>query len=358
MQAPPPRALSIRVPLLVVTLFGLLSGLTAGLARMGWDVPIGASIGAVHGPLLVFGIFTALIGIERAAALDGWWTYVAPGASVLTALALLSGIPGIATVSAVVGAAGMAALNVAIVQRQASTPTRLMLLGSVVLAVSALAWAAGAPSPALVPAWIAFFTLTIAAERVEISRFVSPPPWAVHVLTAASIVLAVASLVAIVSPAVAVRVAGASLVAVSAWLLWFDIARRLVRHPGLSQFTATAVLCGSAWLGVAGLQVTLRGLPAAGPMYDAALHAVFVGFVLTMVMAHAAIILPAIVSVSLPFHWSFFVPLGLLQASLALRVGADWVGAGTWRQWAGLANAAALVLFAAVAIAARIRHRP
>ena len=351
------RVLSIRVPLLVVTMAGLMAGLVAGLARMGWNVPIGAGVGAVHGPLLVFGVFTALIGIERAAAFEARWTYAGPGAAVLTALALVSGMPDVASVLAVAGATGMAALNVAIVRRQASTPTWLMLLASLVLVASAIAWATGAPVPLLVPSWIAFFALTISSERLEISRFVSPPAWAVRALTLASLTLAVASVIAIASPRVALRITGSALVIVSAWLLRFDIARRLVRQTGLAQFTAVAVLSGSAWLGVAGLQIALTGLPVAGPLYDAALHAVFVGFVLTMVMAHAPIILPAIVGIAIPYHRVFFVPLALLQISLVVRVVADWSGAGAWRQWAGVANIGALLLFAASAFFSRFTKR-
>ena len=78
---------------------------------------------------------------------------------------------------------------------------------------------------------------------------------------------------------------------------------------------------------------------------DFAYHAVFLGFVISMIMAHAPVILPALTG--LPTAWSrtFYVPLAALHATLALRVTADaalWLPA---RQWAGLLNAASILLF-------------
>ena len=79
------------------------------------------------------------------------------------------------------------------------------------------------------------------------------------------------------------------LIAIGAWELRFDLARRTVARPGLPRFAALGVLAGAAWLVVAGVLLVRHGLPPAGPMYDAVLHAVFVGFVLSMVFAHAPI---------------------------------------------------------------------
>src|SRR3970040_2066132 len=72
----------------------LLSGLWAGAARMGLDLPaLNQDLPSNHGPLMVVGFLGTLIGLERAVALERLWPYGAAllaGGSVLT---ILSGFP-------------------------------------------------------------------------------------------------------------------------------------------------------------------------------------------------------------------------------------------------------------------------
>lgn len=88
------------------------------------------------------------------------------------------------------------------------------------------------------------------------------------------------------------------------------------------------------------------GTATPGLVYDAMLHALFLGFVMSMVFAHAPVIFPAILGVPLPYRPAFYVHLGVLHASLVLRVVGDLVDSlGRWRVWGGLLNAVALLLF-------------
>ncbi|RME44851.1 MAG: hypothetical protein D6796_11275 [Caldilineae bacterium] len=83
----------------------------------------------------------------------------------------------------------------------------------------------------------------------------------------------------------------------------------------------------------------------AGPYYDAALHTVFVGFVLSMIFGHAPIIFPAVSGRAIPFSPRFYSHLALLHLSLVLRVAGDLGGSLPLRQWGGLLNVAAILLF-------------
>jgi hypothetical protein len=103
----------------------------------------------------------------------------------------------------------------------------------------------------------------------------------------------------------------------------------------------------------AGLLLTVLGLPAAGPSYDAILHAVFVGFVLSMVFGHAPLILPAVARIALPFHRVLYAPLLLLHIGLLARCSGDLALVPWLRQAGGLLNALALVAFVAGALWAR-----
>lgn len=343
--------------MLVVVAAVAAAAVLSGLARIGLDIPVARDHAAEHGPLLVLGVFGTVIALERAVAVGRAWAYLAPALACVGAVALWLGHGGVAGVAAVASALGLVLVNVAIVRTQSAAFTWLMLLGSFTLLLGTAAWASGAPVFAVAPAWMAFFVQTIVAERLEMSRLVRTPKWATPALVGISVALAALSLAAIRWPDATLQGAGGALALVGVWELRFDLARRTVRTAGLPRFAALGVLAGAAWLVVAGVALAVGGLPTAGPARDAVLHAVFVGFVLSMVFAHAPIILPAVARIELPFHPVLYAPLGLLHLSVAARVAGDWVGIPAARSAGALGNALALVLFALSAGAARALRR-
>jgi hypothetical protein len=135
------------------------------------------------------------------------------------------------------------------------------------------------------------------------------------------------------------------MVGLATWLGVCDVARRTVRTSGLTRFIAVALLSGYLWLGVAGLLALWFGGVAAGGPYDAILHAVFVGFVFSMIFGHAPIILPAVLRVGVTYRPAFYLPLGLLHASLVLRLIGDCTPWLAGRRWGGLLNAVAVLVF-------------
>ncbi len=142
-----------------------------------------------------------------------------------------------------------------------------------------------------------------------------------------------------------VRVAGVGLIALALWLGRHDVARRTVRQPGLTRFIALCLLSGYVWLAVSGLLAALYGGAAAGGHYDAMLHALFLGFVFAMIFGHAPIIFPAVLGVRVTFRQAFYIHLALLHATLILRIVGDLLPWLPGRQWGGLGNALALLLF-------------
>lgn len=352
--------LPLRRALLVASALAAAAAVLAGLSRLGWRPPVGAAHAADHGALLVVGVFATVIALERAVALGAAWAYAAPALSGAGAVLRLAaghepGLLGVATDAALAGTAALVVVNAAIVRRQRASFTVLMLLGSVTLAAATWRWRQGAPAFAVTPAWMAFFVATIAAERVELARLARPPRAAAHALIALGVVASGAALVAIDHSIAALRVLGVALAGIAAWQLAFDLARRTIRQPGLPRFAAAGVLAGAGWLGVAGLDLALTGLVPVGPDLDATAHAVFVGFVLSMVFAHAPIILPAVARVRVAFHPALYLPLAVLHASLAARLAGDWLGDAALRRAGGLGNALALLLFAVTVIAASRR---
>ena len=109
---------------------------------------------------------------------------------------------------------------------------------------------------------------------------------------------------------------------------------------------AVCLIAGYLWLAAGGiLWLLFAKFFSAGPRYDAMLHSIFLGFVFSMIFAHAPIILPTITGMALPFRNSFYLHTGLLHISLLLRVLGDL---GLWlslQQWGGLLNTLTILIF-------------
>jgi hypothetical protein len=361
----PPRNLrpAQRAPLLVLGFIALFVGTGAGLARLGWPMPeLAAGAAANHGPLMIGGFFGVVIALERAVALGRLWAYGAPLAAGLGTVLWLAGFTTAGPWFTVVGAALLLAASLRVVRLQPAMFTLTMALGAAAWLVGGVRWAAGAPVHEVVPWWLAFLVLTIAGERLELSRLM--PPSRVAVAAFAAILLAcVAGLAALRWPWGHMLFA-AALLALAVWLVKQDIARRTVRGRGLSRFIAVCLLSGYAWLAVGAAAALLGGGFAPGaPTYDAALHAIALGFVFSMVFGHAPIIFPAVMHVQVPYHARFYAPLLLLHVSLAVRLIGDASGQFGWVRAGGALNALALLAFvlgtaAAVVGARRRRHAP
>lgn len=334
-----------RIPLLALGLLSMLAGVGAGLLRLGWAVPLPhPALAAVHGPLMVAAFFGTVIGLERAVALGQRWGFAAPAACGLGGVALIAGFPALAALTLTTGGAVLlTAVTLFAARRQPALHTRLLSLAASLSAVAGVAWSCGATGLA-VAGWMSFLVLTIAGERLELSRFLPPSPVARKVFVGIVALLLYALALTGRDDAVpGQRLFGFSLALMALWLLRQDVARRTARQPGLTGFIARCLLSGYVWLLTGGLLLALQ--PAMPLLIDAALHAVFVGFVLAMVFGHAPIIFPAILRVKLPYHASFHLPLVLLHLSLLLRVGGDLAGDAMLRSLGGLGNALCIAVF-------------
>jgi len=293
---------------------------------------------------MVCGFFGTLIGVERAVALGAVWPYAAPLLTAVGTLGLLTGLPAPPLMT--LGSLGLVATFAVIIRRQCALATVTMALGALLWLVGNGFWLVGWPVAQVVPWWSGFLVLTIAGERLELSRLLRlSGRHHVFFLLAVSVVLA-GLLLLTAGVASGGRVIGAGMTALACWLLQYDIARRTVRQTGLTRFIAVCLLSGYVWLGVGGVLTWRFAGILAGPYYDAMLHTVFVGFVFAMIFAHAPIVLPAILDrVTSPYQSALYVPLLLLHASLLLRVVGDLGGWWPGRQWGGLLNALAVLLF-------------
>lgn len=339
-----------RLPFMVLAGLSLLAALGAGLVRLGWPLAVSASIVLPdHGPLMVTGFLGTLIGLERAVALKRRWPYGAPLLAGAGGLALLIGFPQHAAHAlAAAGSAFLVAIFVVLYRRHPATHLAVMGAGAFLWFAGTLLWHGGSPLYRVVPWWIGFLVLTIAGERLELSRLLRLGAWSRAGFFLASGMFVLGLLAGLLAPDTGIRLSGAGLVALALWLLRYDIAWRTLRQGGLPRFMAVCLLSGYAWLGLGGL-LWLR-FPerfTAGPWYDAMLHAIFLGFVFSMIFGHAPVIFPSVLGVALPFQRAFYAHLVLLHLSLAARVGGTVAPGVPLQKWGGLANALAVLLFLA-----------
>jgi hypothetical protein len=311
-----------------------------------------------HAALMICGFLGTMIGLERAVAVGSPLAFTGPVASAAAVALTLTGQPALGAAVFVLSSGCLLVTSLAILRRQAAAHT-------VLLAVAALAWLAGCVvhsthtgSP--IACWFAFLVLTIGAERLEMTRLTRRRRGATQQLflvAAAMLTGAAASSLPIPASAVGLALFGASLVLLSIWLFVHDIARRTLATEGLGRFMAIALLLGYGWLAVAGagwialsLGLTVR---------DLALHALALGFVVSMMMGHAPVILPALTRLRPKFGAAFYMPLAALHASLVVRLGA--VSGDVIQRGVGATlNVIALILFVvtlAGAVIARLAER-
>lgn len=353
-----PRSL-LRVGPMVLAALCLLSGLDAALMLLGVPAPVRADrLPDVHGMLLVFGFVGTLVSVERAVALRAGWAFVAPALLGCGGLLLVSPAPlAVGQWTLLAGALAMVAVYVPLWRRQQDEAVLVQAFGAVLGVAALLLWRSGVPVAHLLPWPAAFVVLTIAGERLELARLAMGPTAGGRLvqLTAAFTGGVVASLL---WPTPGHVLLGVALLALVGWLARHDVARLTLRSGGVTRFMAAAMLAGYAWLAVAGGTWAVAGPADDGPAYDAVIHAVFLGFTLSMIMAHAPVIFPAVIRRPLPYHPVMFVPLGLLHASLLLRL---WLGDARGLDAAlktgGVLNVVALLGFAAVAVWSATRDR-
>lgn len=340
-----------RAVLLLPAGLALLAGLDAALMLLGLPAPVTLRrLPEVHGMLLVVGFVGTLICLERAVALRRPAGYAAPGLLGAGAVLLLTPAPlRVGQAVLLVGAAGLVGLYVALWHRQRDDAVLVQALGAVLVVGALILWLGGVPVPLLLPWLVGFVVLTIGGERLELARLaMGPRAGQVVVVLAVGLVSAVVA--ALLWPRPGSLLLGAALLALVGWLAAHDVARRTVRAAGSVRFVAACMLAGYAWLAVAGGTWLIGGAAVGGARYDTVVHAVFLGFTLSMIMAHAPVILPAVLRRPLPYSPVLWAPAGLLHASLVVRLWAgDALGLHAAWQLGGVLSIAAVLLFAVLA---------
>lgn len=344
----------LRAVCIVLAALCLLAGLAAALLLL--DIPPLAAgrLPASHGMLMTLGFIGTVICLERAVALGALWGFA--GAALLGGGGLLLLAPGASSRWCfLAGTLVMVMIYLRLWQRQRDIAVLIQASGAVFAAGAALMWAGHATMPVVTPWLMGFVVLTITGERLELARVAMVDPVPLLIL---SVLFSCGLAATILWPAVGYPAAGLALLLITGWLWYHDVARRTIRGTGLTRYMAAAMLAGYFWLIIAAAVWMLDADPTHGAAYDAALHAVFLGFTMSMIFAHAPVILPAIARRPLPYHRLFWLPLLLLHGSVAVRLWlGDAYGSEVLRQAGGAVNVVAVMLFALLVLT-RLARRP
>ncbi len=342
----------VRLPLLALAMISLISALWAGWIRLGWNwPPLQPRLPGVHGPLMITGFLGTLIALERAVALKKTWMYAAPLLNGFGGLVLITGWNdslGALLVSA--GSLGLVLIFIYILRQVTASYTITMALAALVFFIANVIWMSGWSIPRLVPWWCSFLILTIAAERLELGRLLRLSRRVQQAFNLSLLVTFAGLGMTFFSHDWGTRLVGLGWLSLAVWLIRNDIARHTIRQRGSPRFIAICLLLGYIWLGFGSLLGVISGGMAAGPNYDAYVHSVLLGFVISMIFGHAPIIFPAILHKPIAYTPFFYGHLSLLHISLLLRLLGDLIAFAPLRLWGGLMNGIAILLFLATTV--------
>lgn len=335
-----------RLPFLLLAIICLGAGVLSGLVRAGVSVPLSLiAHPGLHSLLMISGFFGTVIGLERAVAIRQRWAYLAPLLSALGGLMVLTGLPeSLAALLFVLAGLCFVAATIRVVLMQPAIYTATLLTGTVLWLMGSIGWLISGSPWISIPYGLSFLVLTIAGERLELTRFLPPRPFATAVFMVITLVMLGGALIAGASDFGNNTLLGLSYAMLALWLIRYDIARKTIHKAGITRFVAICLLSGYGWLLIGGLLIT-DFLQLGAFQRDAAIHAIGLGFIFAMVIGHAPIIFPAVVRLAIPFSAVFYVPLSLINLGVLLRLAAAAVSEPLLRETGAVINTIGILSF-------------
>lgn len=352
----PRRTARGRLVLLALGGVSLLAGLDAALLLVGVWAPVdSARLPGLHGMVMVLGFLGTVIALERAQSLGRRWGYLAPAVLAAGSLTLVAGAPPLlGKLLLVQGCLLFIAVYVALWRRAPVAMVAVQVLSAVLALCAAALWLLiGVEN--LITFLIGFIVLTIGAERAELAQLTMGPK-APGRLVALSAALVVTTLASMLWPDLGMRAFGLVVLGFAAWLARDDVARRFIRADGLRRYNAAALLAGYFWLGVVGITWLVAGFPASTISYDIVIHGTFLGFAVSMIMAHAPIIFPAVLGRPLPYRPVSWLPLVMLHLGMVVRVTGGLTGRDLLWQAGSVITVLAMVVFLIVSVLLVVTH--
>ncbi len=345
-----------RLPFIFFALISLLFGLWTGLNRIGWNMGV-FPVNMHHGAIMVGGFLGTLISLEKIIPLKKKVLFLIPALSASAIPFFLLNVPWVSFLALMLAAAGLFIVFIFYFIREKNLVYFLMMAGS-------LCWLTGNTLlltrnfyPLAFPWWVGFTLLVITAERVELMKFL-PVGNGLKVLLVSLLALYIAGILfSFHGPGY--KISGVSLIAISLWLMRYDMVGISIKKEGLAKFVGTSLLAGYIAMLLTGVFFIVLHNQAIS--YDVVVHTFFLGFVFSMIFAHGPIILPGVLGISAkPYHRILYLWLFLLHLSWIMRITSDILLDFELRKVSALITAftipAYFVTIATLTIISRRRH--
>lgn len=330
-----------RLPFLLLAIFCLLTGLWTGLSRIGWDIFILPAT-AQHGGIMVGGFLGTLISLEKVIPLKQKYLLLIPLMSTMSVVLSLLGQRHESMILLVLASSGLTTVFIYYFSLEMSFVYGFMLAGSISWLTGNILLLTRDFYPLAFPWWVAFILFIIAAERLELMKFLPVSKSSKKFFAAFLIIF----LIGVISSfhGIGNILSGIALICVATWLMRNDVVGISFKKENLPGYVAVSLLCGYVALLLTGiLFITFSNHWLA---YDALVHTFFLGFAFSMIFAHGPIILPGLLgSIVKPFHKILYLWLVLLHSSWLLRIFADAHSNVTLRKISGLISAIAIVSY-------------
>lgn len=327
--------------LLPLTALSLLLGIWTGLIRIGWNLPFTQNM-AEHGALMVGGFIGTLICLERTINFKYKAALIVPFVNGLSFIFFLVKLPEIAYYLLLAGGIGLTAVYLILYFDFPETHVLLMTAGAFCYLIGILILIKTSFYPQAVMWWIAFPYFTILGERLELSRYLQIKT--IH--KAILVILLIIYIIGILMPfhGSGGYVTAVSLIGSAIWLFKFDMAKKSLRREGQHFYSGIVLLTGYVWLVVCGLFMAYGAY--SGLLYDPVLQTFFIGFVFSMIFAHAPIILPGVLKlqISIFSRW-LYIWFVLLELSLIARIVGPLLVFPDLKIWGGIFNGIAILGF-------------
>ncbi|MBV6643349.1 MAG: hypothetical protein KI791_21695 [Cyclobacteriaceae bacterium] len=319
----------------------LITGIFTGWFRLGFDLPV-ESVFLHHGAIMTGSFLGTVILLERIVAMKKKWLFAFPLINGSSVIFYFLNLKEIAFSCLIIGAFGLVFVFFLINLKHGDLPHRIMWIGATAWLIGNIHLFLFASYAHSILWWMAFLLLTIVGERLELSRFLPVSDAKKYALVGFLIIFLLSGVLPFHLGGQ--YLTGASMVLISGWLVLYDMVRKSMKMPGVHRFSAITLLCGYVWLAIARLLYILN---VTGEVtYDALIHSFFLGFIFSMIFAHAPIILPGVLGLNpRPYHPSLYLWVALFQVSLVVRVSGGLFSINGWKQWGGLVNGIVILLF-------------
>lgn len=320
----------------------MITGIYCGVIRIGQPLPSGAYLPVAHHGVLMAGSFLGtLICLERVVTFPDKRAWIPVILMALSFPLFIFHQLQYGVICLLAGSLGYGWISVSNYLKYKLRGDLIMALGAVFQTIAYIIFAMTWSYPKAFAGWLLFLILTIIGERLNLSRFLPVSKRAIQEAYFWIILLLASAFFYHFGLQI---VMGLSMIGLAQWLLRHDIVKINLKREGHYHFLGLALLLAYLWLMISGV-LAMREME--NPyLYDAVLHSFFVGFVLSMILAHAPIIFPGIWGIKItPFHPVMYIWLAGLHASLFIRIYGDMAENFELRKLGGIYNGVFFLLY-------------